>query len=294
MSTPRFLRLPPNVRRTDIDTPRGSFAALEAYPSAGDADRDPALLVPGITGSKEDFLSVLQPLAEAGRQVVAIDMRGQYETPGSEDRAAYSCAALGADVAAVLDTLAGAVRRTGVHLLGHSFGGLVTRETVLDGHRVASFTLMSSGPSALTGTKEEEGRLLLAVLPELGLEQLWEMHFGPEAAANGVPPQIAAFLRERMLKNSVAGLRGMVEEILCAADRVVELADVSLPKLVLCGKDDDVWAPEIQAEMAARLDAEHVVLPDVGHSPAVDAPDATADALTSFWNTAERDGDVGG
>ena len=48
----------------------------------------PALLVPGYTGSKEDFLAVLESLA--GRTaVVAIDLRGQYQCAPAADRAGY-------------------------------------------------------------------------------------------------------------------------------------------------------------------------------------------------------------
>ena len=82
VSTPTSLELPDGVRRTTIMTGRGPFAALEAAPPSGVCEREPALLVPGYTGSKEDFLAILGLLADGGRQVVAIDMRGQFETPG--------------------------------------------------------------------------------------------------------------------------------------------------------------------------------------------------------------------
>lgn len=294
MSTPRSLRLPSGIQRARIETDRGTFVTLDARPPAGSARvarHDPALLVPGFTGSKEDFLAILGPLAGAGRRVVAIDLRGQYETPGPDDRAAYTCAALGADVAAVLRALAGSVEHAGVHLLGHSFGGLVTRETVLGEHPpLASYTLMCSGPSAITGPREEEGRILLAALPEVGLRGLWDLHFEPEAHANGVPQQIIEFLRERLLRNSLAGLLGMADELLSAPDRVDELAAVPTGKLVLYGKDDDAWAPEVQADMAGRLGAAHVTIANAAHSPAVEAPAATAAALTSFWDAAEPTG----
>ena len=41
------------------------------------------MLVPGFTGSKEDFVAVLAPLAAAGWRVVTYDQRGQHETPGA-------------------------------------------------------------------------------------------------------------------------------------------------------------------------------------------------------------------
>ena len=288
MSTPRFLTLPPGVRRTDIETSRGAFAALEALPGSGVCERGPALLVPGFTGSKEDFIAVLQTLAGAGRRVVALDMRGQYETPGPDEASAYSCAELGADITAVIEAIGDPV-----HLVGHSFGGLVTRETVItDPSLIESYTVMSSGPGAITGGREIEGRVILAALPKVGLEHLWSTRMEPNAIAKGVPPEIVAFLRRRMFMNSGTGLMSMANELLSCPDRVDQLVKVAgaagLPVLVLYGEDDDAWAPEEQALMAERLTARKVVIPGAAHSPAVEAPETTASALTRFWNDAER------
>jgi pimeloyl-ACP methyl ester carboxylesterase len=288
VSTPRFLTLPPGVRRADIATSRGTFAALEAFPAHGVSERRPALLVPGFTGSKEDFIAILQTLAGAGRRVVALDLRGQYETPGPEETSAYTCAELGADIAAVLESFDDAV-----HLVGHSFGGLVTRETVIaDPALMESFTLMSSGPAAIGGGREVEGRVLLAALHKVGLEHLWSTRMEPDAVAKGVSPEIVAFLRRRMFMNAPSGLLGMANEVLCAIDRVDELAkvvgDADLPVLVLYGENDDAWDPQEQAFMAERLQARKVVIPGASHSPAVEAPETTASALTVFWNAAEH------
>ena len=102
MSTPTSLDLPDGVRRTTIKTSRGPFAALEAAPVSGVCERDAALLIPGYTGSKEDFLAILDLLADRSRQVVAIDMRGQFETPGANHPDGYAAAELGADIAAIV------------------------------------------------------------------------------------------------------------------------------------------------------------------------------------------------
>ena len=160
MSTPTSLELPDGVRRTTIRTARGGFAALEAAPASGVCERDAALLVPGYTGSKEDFLAILDLLADDSRHVVAIDMRGQFETAGAEEPGGYAAAALGADILAIMHT-------TGArHLVGHSYGGLIGREAVLaaTGTEFASFTLMSSGPGALTGPRAKDLRAMLGAL----------------------------------------------------------------------------------------------------------------------------------
>ncbi|WP_061299795.1 alpha/beta fold hydrolase [Herbidospora cretacea] len=285
MSTPRFLTLPPGVSPKRIETPEGVFAALEALPGSGLPDRWPAVLVPGYTGSKEDFISVLQTLAQAGRRVVAIDLKGQFETPGPDDPSAYTCAALGRDVDALVNVVGGGEP---VHLLGHSFGGLVTRETVLDGTaKLASYTLMSTGPAGMVGPREVAGRRMLAKMPELDLEAMWTEKMEPDALRAGVPEEIVDFLRRRLFANSLVGLECMGRAVLDADDRVDELAETGLPTLVLYGEHDDGWPPRLQSEMADRLDCECVVVPGAVHSPAVEAPETTAAALTRFWNTAE-------
>ncbi|GGL10212.1 alpha/beta fold hydrolase [Planomonospora parontospora] len=285
MSTPRFLTLPPGVRPISVDTAAGTFAALEAMPVSGIPERWPALLVPGLTGSKEDFISVLQTLAQSGRRVIAIDMRGQFETDGPDDPAAYTCAALGNDIDLLAQTVG---EGEPLHLVGHSFGGLVTREAVIDGRtKFASYTLMSSGPGAIVGPRERFSRKMLAELPERGMEHLWHDRMEPEALAVGVPDEIVAFLRKRLFSNSPVGMAAMTRQVLSAPDRCGDLAQVGVSTLVLYGEHDDGWPPHLQAEMAHRLDAECVVVPGAAHSPAVEAPETTAAALVRFWNSAE-------
>jgi pimeloyl-ACP methyl ester carboxylesterase len=308
VSIPTSLDLPDGVRRTTIDTFRGTFAALEAMPASGVCERDPALLVPGYTGSKEDFISILDLLADDSRQVVAIDMRGQYETAGPDDPGGYAVAALGADILAVMQA-------TGArHLVGHSYGGLIGREAVLarSGAGFGSFTLMSSGPGALTGPRAAGLRAMLAALgagdgdapdrppaapgdggrPEraalqAGIAEIWRAHLEPQAVAAGIPGHIVAFLGRRMRGNDPEGLVLMAAHMLAAPDRTAELARIDLPMLVIYGEDDNAWSPDAQENMARRLGARRLCIPAAVHSPAVEAPATTASALTQFWDAAE-------
>jgi len=294
VSTPRTLRLPDGVRRVTVETARGPFAALEATPAAGVADRQPALLIPGYTGGKEDFLPVLGPLAQAGRRVIAIDMRGQYESPAAADADGYRLPALAADVAMIADALTGGQDR--IHLLGHSFGGLVARELLLaQTAQIGSLTMMSSGPGALTGPRAAVLRAVLAELepvPPDGLahevKRLWDTQLEPAAIADGVPADVIDFLRTRMLRSCPTGLWSMGHGLLGCPDRTPALATLGAPLLVIYGENDDAWAPSIQDEMARQLSAQRVCIPGAAHSPAVEAPATVTSTLTTFWNSVEN------
>jgi pimeloyl-ACP methyl ester carboxylesterase len=278
VSTPRHLDLDPLVRPQRLSAASGEIAALVATPPEGTTRRLPVLLVPGYTGSKEDFWHLLPLLARAGHPATAIDLRGQYESGGPEDPAAYSIKALAGDVTALL-------REPG-HLVGHSFGGLICRQAVLDGGPARSLTLLSSGPAALGGTKGQLIELMRPLLAEQGVPGIWEASKAMDAAdptVAPVSPAVAAFLERRFLASPAAALLGMGEAVTMASDQTDELAATGIPTFVVHGDTDDAWPLDAQRDMARRLGARHLELPGCGHSPAVDDPDATADALLDFW-----------
>lgn len=269
------------VARIPIPIPGGTIAALVA----GAPDAAPVLLVPGYTGSKEDFAPILPILADAGFRATSIDLPGQYESYGKGDLAGYSVATLGADVRAVAATLG-----ERVHLLGHSFGGLVARAAVIaERERFASLALMGSGPAGIDGGRRARMDQLRPVLAAHGIAAVYEAMEALNAADPGYtprPPALAAFLRRRFLAGDPAMLLGMGDALIDEPDRVHELAATGLRILVLCGEGDDAWSPDIQAEMARRLEAPYVVVPESVHSPAVENPPVTAGTLLEFWRSA--------
>ncbi|MDA8321158.1 MAG: alpha/beta fold hydrolase, partial [Actinomycetota bacterium] len=288
MSTPRSLRMSRQVRLVAIETGRGSFAALAADSATGVDERLPALLVPGYTGSKEDFLAVLDSLAAAGRRVVAIDLRGQYQSGPAPASDGYRLDRLADDVVAVAAAIGGSAGR--VHLLGHSFGGLVVRQAAItQADRFSSLTLLGSGPGTIGGERAAALRELLDYLRPAGADRtalapmiadLWESRLRPQAVADGTSAEIVEFLRDRTLGNCPVGLVEMATQLLDCPDRTDHLAQLSgLPMLVSYGEHDDAWPPAVQDAMARRLDAERVCIPGAAHSPAVEAPETTAAML---------------
>jgi pimeloyl-ACP methyl ester carboxylesterase len=258
-----------------LEVPGGPIAAL----TAGDSDAPAALLLPGFTGSKEDFAPILELLAAAGLRAVAIDLPGQYESSRRDD---YSVEALAGDVRA-----AAAMLGRPVHLLGHSFGGYVARAAMIaEPGRFASLTLMDSGPAGIDGRRRALIEHLRPIQIEHGTAAVYDALTVLDAAERGyVPPTPAqeAFLRKRFLANDPAGLLAMGTAVIAEPDRVDELAMTGVPLLILTGADDDAFPTELQAEMAKRLGAWYVEVPDAAHSPAVENPAATAAALISFW-----------
>jgi pimeloyl-ACP methyl ester carboxylesterase len=278
VSTPRHLDPDPLVRPERLAAASGEIAALVATPPEGTTRRLPVLLVPGYTGSKEDFWHLLPLLARAGHPATAIDLRGQYESGGPDDPAAYSIKALAGDVTSLLPGPG--------HLVGHSFGGLICRQAVLDGGPARSLTLLSSGPAALGGTKGQLIEAMRPLLAEQGVAGIWEASKAIDAADPAiapVSPAVAAFLERRFLASPAAALSGMGEAVVTASDQTEELAATGLAIFVVHGDTDDAWPLDEQREMARRLGARHLEIPGCGHSPAVDDPDATADALLDFW-----------
>jgi pimeloyl-ACP methyl ester carboxylesterase len=265
-----------------FDGGAGPLAALDTGP--GDAGT--VLLVAGYTGSKEDFAPLLRPLAAAGYRAVTIDQRGQYESPGPEDPAAYTVAELAADLIAVTRELR-AENPGALQLLGHSFGGLVARGAVLaEPAEFDSLALMGSGPSKLVGPRAALLEHLAPLLDAGGVaavHEAMEQLAMTDPTAQAVPAPTRAFLTTRFLANSAAGLRGMADAMTTEPDRVAELAATGVPVLVVHGVADDAWTPAAQADMAVRLGARHEVIPGAIHSPAIENPVRTVEVLLDFW-----------
>ena len=266
-------------QRVTLTTTAGEIAAIVAGPADGRA----VLLVPGYTGSKEDFAPLLDPFAAAGYRSCAIDLPGQFESPGPDDLSAYGTRHLGALLVEI-----GSALGSPVHLLGHSFGGLVARAAVIaQPDTFASLVLMDSGPAALDGARRDRIELLRPLLPALGVEGVY---VAADAVAQQEPgyvapsAELADFYRRRFVSGSPAMLIGMGDALLSEPDRVAELAAAGLPMLVLHGADDDAWPPAVQDEMAARLGAAKVIIEGAAHSPAVENPVRTAAALLEFWS----------
>ncbi|MEJ1197803.1 MULTISPECIES: alpha/beta hydrolase [unclassified Streptomyces] len=287
MSSNAAFTPPSDARAYRLRTARGEFAVVDSPVAGGVETKGTVLMLPGFTGSKEDFTLLHEPLGARGYRTVAVDGRGQYETDGPEhDEAGYAQAELARDVLAQVAALG-----TRVHLLGHSLGGQIARAAVLLDHApFVSLTLMSSGPARISDSQQQRVKLLRDALDTMTMAEVWKViqamgppeEVGAPAPAHG--PDEPERLRARWLGTRPAQLLATGRQLCTEPDRVGELAAVPLPFHVLSGAYDDTWPVPLLDEMAVRLDARRTVIAGAEHSPNTDRPEPTARALADFWD----------
>lgn len=269
---------PPGTVRDEIAVPSGALARVRLR----GGDRGRVILVPGVTGSKEDFTLVLPLLAEQGYDVEALDLAGQYESyqAGPENldppRSRYDYPLFIDDLTAVLRAEPGPA-----HVLGYSFAGMVAQLTLVRHPELfASLTLLSTPPATgqvYRGVKRI-GWISELVGPRTGASLLL---WGIRNNLNHVPPQRIAFVRERFALTRRRSVDDIVGLMMDMPDVTAEVRGTGVPLLVATGAHD-LWPVSQYAQYAESVGADLAVY-DTGHSPCETAPhQLTRDMLALF------------
>ncbi len=269
--------LPAGTERDRVAAPSGELARISMGPEEGER----VVLVPGVTGSKEDFILMMPLFAAAGYRVESYDMAGQYESTaaGPENldppRDRYGLELFTDDLLAVLD--AGPARTGPAHVLGYSFAGTVA--AVVAARRpelFASLTLLSAPPVAGQSLRrfKKVGWLSRAVPGRaLGTPFVAALRYNVHRA----PAHRAVFVRARLELTRASS----VGDILALMKRTPDYADAlratGLPLLVAAGTGD-VWPAQTHLAFAERLGAQPLILP-TGHSPCETAPHQLTEAM---------------
>jgi pimeloyl-ACP methyl ester carboxylesterase len=132
--------------------------------------------------------------------------------------------------------------------------------------------------------------LAVAVLRQDGIEG-----FAKASAELGSPLDTPAYIKliaehpehvefgERKLRACSAEMyAALATELTAPHDRLDALAQLSLPTLVIVGEQDEPFLAHSERMAKAIPGARLAIIPDAGHSPQFEAPEAWWPALTSF------------
>jgi pimeloyl-ACP methyl ester carboxylesterase len=262
--------------------PSGDLAVV----SLGDPADPRVVLVPGVSGSKEDFVLMLPVLAEAGYFVQTFDMAGQYESgkagPGPGKHYDYDLFVN--DLIAFLET-GGPGTGQPSHVLGYSFAGTVAQLVLVRRpDLVRSLTLLATPPEPGNGFRGVRGLGPFTFLAG-GRVGAALMTWGIRTNKNHVPPLRLAFVTMRFEHTSRRSMEDIIRLMKRAPDLRDEVAASPIPKLVAVGSHD-LWPTGLHAEFAERIGARLVVYP-TGHSPCETAPRQLARDMIALFSSAE-------
>jgi len=271
--------LPPRVERVAFRAPSGDLAGTRI----GDPAAPRIVLVPGVTGSKEDFALMMPLLARAGFHVVSFDLAGQYQSAAagpehlSPPRAHYDLALFVDDLIAVLES-----GRAPAHLLGYSFAGTVAEAAaVARPDLVASLCLVTCPPlsgQVFRGVRVI-GPLTGLATPPIGASL---MVWGVRNNLNRVPPGRVAFTRERFAYTRRDSIRDVMALMLRTPDLDDRMRATGIPVFVIAGTHD-LWRVDEHRAFARRLGARVAIYP-AGHSPGETTPYELCRDLVAFYD----------
>jgi pimeloyl-ACP methyl ester carboxylesterase len=261
------------------------------------------LCVHGWPAAKEDFADHLDELAAVGDgwHVVAMDQRGHGSSSAPAGPESYSLKTSAGDVLALADALGW----TTFVLLGHSMGGMVSQVAALEApERLDGLVLMDTSHGPIGGIDPDLIALGKEVVTEGGMAALVEAQRNIEGAleteANkrvvATRPGYAEFGDSKTLAASADMWLGLVDEIVTSqADRLADLASsavlASVPVLLLYGEQDTPFVPHAERLAAALPHTQLELIPDAGHSPQFENPEAYLRLVSGFLRTvADRSG----
>ena len=253
---------------------QGEKLAVEIYePQEHSGD---VLLVHGFTGSKEDFNLIGPLLAAEGYRVLTFDNRGQHESSHSKREDAYTAQSLAIDVI----ELAKSAGMKKPHLMGHSFGGLVSQRALVESpESFSSLTIFCSGPHWIPN--KPDLKKTQEILQSMSMQESWD-RFKEET--DRLLPRYELY-KKRWTASDPRSTYTMALHLENAQPLISEIVATKVPAHVVYGENDDAWPLEMQDQMAKDLGAPVTVIKGAGHCPNEDAPEETVKVLTNFWRS---------
>lgn len=281
-----------------LDEGRIPFRGYETwYRSLGDGPGLPLLCLHGGPGSTHVGLTVLDPLADE-RRVVLYDQLGSGNSSKPSDPSLWTVDLFLAELATVREAL-GLDR---MHLLGHSWGGMLAQEYALTQPEGLAGLVLSSTLSSSLLWREESLRLR-ADLPAEIREPLdaheaagttddpeyeravFEFLHRHLCRLDPWPPIVEEMVRSTNLEvyNTMWGpSEAHPTGVLAGWDVTPRLGEIRVPALVLCGRYDEATPHQAETLVAALPDAELVVFEESAHLAPVEETERYLATVRSF------------
>lgn len=283
ITDPDWHTFPEGAVRDEFAAPSGQLARVRL----GEHDAPRVVLVPGVAGSKEDFVLLFPLFAAAGYRVESYDLAGHYESvdAGPQNlhppRESFDYPLFVDDLVAILEDGGPA------HVLGYSFAGLVTElALVARPDLFRSLTLMSAPPATgqvFRGVKHIGPISDMSPHRAAGLI-LWGIRYN----LNRTPPRRIAFVRERLGVTGRDCIDDVVGLMMTMPDIADEVAATGIPKLIAVG-EQDLWPQEQHDAYAERIGARVATYP-TGHAPCETAPHQLARDMLAMFAEADPPG----
>lgn len=265
-----------------VDTTSGPLQVVDTGTSPATEDSSPLVLIHGSGGAINWWDELLPRLSETNR-VIAVDLLG-YGGSAKPD-SGYSIDSQATLVAQVLDNV-GVKRAVAV---GHSLGGSVaTALAQRSPDLVSGIVLIDSSADRTSGGLNATakavlvpvlGQALWRVAPDFTLRRGLSQAFAPGYEVDDKYIQDLRDMTYPAFRDSARAGDDFVEDS-TLPDRI---ASTGLPLLVVFGEEDQMYPARESISAYAGVDGvETMLLPGSGHSPQVEKPDETAEAILDF------------
>ncbi|ACZ40425.1 2-succinyl-6-hydroxy-2,4-cyclohexadiene-1-carboxylate synthase [Sphaerobacter thermophilus] len=249
-------------------------------------DGPPLLLLHGFTGSAATWEPLL-PALQAHFHTVAPDLIGHGRSDVPADPARYAMDRCVADLVALLDALD--IDRAAV--LGYSMGGRTALHLALAApERVSALVLEGASPG-IADPDERAARVasdaaLADRIEREGLQAFvdaWE-RLPLFASQQRLPEATRARLRAQRLSHTPRGLANSLRGMGAGAMAPVHdrLGEIAVPVLLIAGELDGKYVEISRAMAGAMPQATVRIIPDAGHAPHLEQPEAFVEAVLGF------------
>jgi pimeloyl-ACP methyl ester carboxylesterase len=270
-------------------SPDGLSLFARDYAAASGPAKLPVIAIHGLTRNSADFETIAPLIAQSGRRVLAVDVRGRGKSDRAPDPMTYQPLNYAHDVLALMDQ-AGVSRAV---FLGTSMGGLITMALAAIRSKVIAAAIINDvGPevakeglariAAYSGQPVDtpgwaEAAAYVKSINAVAFPRYTDADWDAFArrvfriGTEGSPvldydPDIAVPIR-------AAGAKALVPNLWPMFSRLTK----ARPVLLVRGENSDLLSEAIAAKMRKRAPKmDFVEVPGVGHAPMLDEPEAKA------------------